>query len=217
VPDAELHVFYGFNVLDRVAVTNPQLAAFKGAILAKAAELGGEDGGVFLRGRVGQVELAREMQQARVLAYPTAFLETSCITAMEAKAAGLPIVTSHLGALVASIIFEVEAELDGYAAAAGYSVPVSTAATYAFGTMQLQTKNGAGARVLGILFPNMGGPGGKATLATDYQTAYMTFVRSLRDGKVALVGAGLSGGEEARALPRAGAAASQTVPFDWTP
>lgn len=118
---------------------------------------------------------------------------------------------------VASIIFEVEAELDGYAAAAGYSVPVSTAATYAFGTMQLQTKNGAGARVLGILFPNMGGPGGKATLATDYQTAYMTFVRSLRDGKVALVGAGLSGGEEARALPRAGAAASQTVPFDWTP
>jgi glycosyltransferase involved in cell wall biosynthesis len=54
---------------------------------------------VFLRGRVGQVELADEMQQARVLAYPTAFLETSCITAMEARAAGLAIVTSSLGAL----------------------------------------------------------------------------------------------------------------------
>lgn len=98
-PKAELHVFYGFNVLDKVAAVNPQLAAFKQAILGKVAELGGETGGIHLRGRVGQAELADEMQQARVLTYPTAFLETSCITAMEAKAAGLPIVTSDLGAL----------------------------------------------------------------------------------------------------------------------
>ena len=98
-PDAELHVFYGFNVLDAVSRMSPQLAAYKQALLAKVTELGGEDGGIHLRGRVGQVELAEEMQQARVLAYPTAFLETSCITAMEAQAAGLPIVTSDLGAL----------------------------------------------------------------------------------------------------------------------
>jgi len=52
-----------------------------------------------MRGRIGQKQLADEMMQARVLSYPTAFLETSCITAMEAKAAGLPIVTSDLGAL----------------------------------------------------------------------------------------------------------------------
>jgi glycosyltransferase involved in cell wall biosynthesis/2-polyprenyl-3-methyl-5-hydroxy-6-metoxy-1,4-benzoquinol methylase len=99
VPDAELHVFYGFDVFDRVAQANPQLHAFKQAILARVDELGGEDGGVHLRGRVGQKQLADEMQQARVLSYPTAFLETSCIVAMEARAAGLPIVTSDLGAL----------------------------------------------------------------------------------------------------------------------
>jgi glycosyltransferase involved in cell wall biosynthesis len=99
VPDAELHVFYGFNTLDAIAIHNPNLAAFKLAILKKVDELGGETGGVFLRGRVGQVELADEMMQATVLAYPTAFLETSCITAMEARAAGLPIVASGLGAL----------------------------------------------------------------------------------------------------------------------
>lgn len=98
-PKAELHVFYGFDTLDKVAAHSPQLAAYKQAILAKVEELGSEKAGVFLRGRVGQVELAAEMQQARVLAYPTAFLETSCITAMEAQAAGLPIVSSKLGAL----------------------------------------------------------------------------------------------------------------------
>lgn len=99
VPKAELHAFYGFETLDRVAQVNPGLAAYKAALLSKVQELGGEDGGVFLRGRVGQSVLADEMQQARVLAYPTAFLETSCITAMEARAAGLAIVTSDLGAL----------------------------------------------------------------------------------------------------------------------
>ena len=98
-PEAELHVFYGWDTFDRVARTNPDLWALKNRILQLAEEAGGEDGGVFFRGRVGQVELAEEMQHARVLAYPTAFLETSCITAMEARAAGLPIVTSQLAAL----------------------------------------------------------------------------------------------------------------------
>jgi glycosyltransferase involved in cell wall biosynthesis len=52
-----------------------------------------------MRGRLGQRELAVEMQYSRVWGYPTAFLETSCIGAMEARAAGLAIVTSELAAL----------------------------------------------------------------------------------------------------------------------
>ena len=99
VPDAELHIFYGFNVLDAVARQNPQLQDFKRGLLAMIEEQGGEKAGIFLRGRVGQRELADEMGKARVWAYPTAFLETSCIGAMEARAAGLPIVTSDLAAL----------------------------------------------------------------------------------------------------------------------
>jgi glycosyltransferase involved in cell wall biosynthesis len=99
VPDAELHVFYGWDVFDRVAFANPGLLAYKQQVLAQAAALGGEAGGIFLRGRVGQKQLADELQQARVWSYPTAFLETSCIGAMEARAAGVPLVTSALGAL----------------------------------------------------------------------------------------------------------------------
>lgn len=103
VPDAELHVFYGFDVLDRVAILNPALVAYKQHVLGLAAAAGGEDGGVFLRGRIGQRDLAAEMQQARVWSYPTGFLETSCIGAMEARAAGLAIVTSDLGALAETV------------------------------------------------------------------------------------------------------------------
>lgn len=101
VPKAELHVYYGFDVLEKVAVHlhQPELLVYRNSILRAVEELGGKDGGIHLHGRVGQVELAEAMQRARVLAYPTAFLETSCITAMEARAAGLPIITSRLGAL----------------------------------------------------------------------------------------------------------------------
>ena len=99
VPAAELHVFYGWDVFDRVALTNPHLHAYKARVMELLAMAGGEAGGVFMRGRMGQRDLAFEMQQARVWAYPTAFLETSCIGAMEARAAGLAIVTSDLGAL----------------------------------------------------------------------------------------------------------------------
>ncbi len=103
VPEAELHVFYGWNVFDQVARANPGLADYKRLVFHLVAQAGGEDGGVFMRGRVGQAELAREMQQARVWGYPTAFLETSCIGAMEARAAGLGIVTSNLGALTETV------------------------------------------------------------------------------------------------------------------
>ncbi len=103
VPDAELHVFYGWQVFDRVAMTNPALHAYKARVMQLVEQVGGEEGGVFMRGRVGQRELAAEMMQARVFGYPTAFLETSCIGAMEARAAGLAIVTSNLAALYETV------------------------------------------------------------------------------------------------------------------
>lgn len=103
VPDAELHVYYGWEVFDRVARISPHLVNFKAHVMNLAAAAGGEEGGVFFHGRVGQPELYDAMQNARVWSYPSYFLETSCIGAMEARAAGLPIVTSRLGALVETV------------------------------------------------------------------------------------------------------------------
>ncbi|TWD46866.1 glycosyltransferase involved in cell wall biosynthesis [Agrobacterium vitis] len=55
--------------------------------------------GVDYVGPVSQPELALSLQSAAALAYPTSFEETSCITVMEAMAAGADVLTTNKGAL----------------------------------------------------------------------------------------------------------------------
>lgn len=92
--DAELHVFYGF---DMARERHPQFIA---SIEEKA-----EQPGVFLHGRVDQQTLAEEYLRSDVLLYPATmpngqpFDETYCISVVEAQAAGcVPITPAH-GAL----------------------------------------------------------------------------------------------------------------------
>lgn len=99
VPDAELDIFYGWETFDVAAKMRPELFQFKTKILELAAAAGNEQGGVNMRGRVGQRDLYAAFQNSRVWSYPTYFTETSCITAMEARAAGLALVTSALAGL----------------------------------------------------------------------------------------------------------------------
>jgi glycosyltransferase involved in cell wall biosynthesis len=55
--------------------------------------------GVKYVGSVSQSKLAEELKKISIFAYPNTFPETSCISAMEAMAAGCQIVTSDLAAL----------------------------------------------------------------------------------------------------------------------
>jgi glycosyltransferase involved in cell wall biosynthesis len=103
IPDAELHVFYGFKNWERSA----NLANDAGQInLIKHVQKLIDDNannGVIFHDRVSQKQLAREFMKSGVWTYPTWFAETSCITAMEAQAAGLRIVTSPIAALTETV------------------------------------------------------------------------------------------------------------------
>lgn len=105
VPDAELHVYYGFDCWETFAKLRndagelEQIASFK-RMLAERAHAGS---GIHLHGRVGQRELAQAYLRAKVWSHFTQFTETSCISAMEAQAAGAVPVHSNVAALAETV------------------------------------------------------------------------------------------------------------------
>jgi 2-polyprenyl-3-methyl-5-hydroxy-6-metoxy-1,4-benzoquinol methylase/glycosyltransferase involved in cell wall biosynthesis/tetratricopeptide (TPR) repeat protein len=104
VPDATLHVFYGFDTWQKSAeLRNDQRALAQISLLrSMMKEL--EPLGVHVRGRVDQKTLAREMLSAGAFLFPTWFTETFCIGAAEAQCAGLQIVTSPIAALAETAV-----------------------------------------------------------------------------------------------------------------
>jgi glycosyltransferase involved in cell wall biosynthesis len=93
---AELHVAYGFDTMDRwIAAGRHDLAEFKASVL----DLLERTEGVVYRARLPQDELARLYAESYAWLYPADFLETSCISAMEAMAGGAVPVVSSVGAL----------------------------------------------------------------------------------------------------------------------
>lgn len=98
-PDAELHVYYGFDTWERMAdLHRDRIAKLQIGIFRTRLERMREQG-VVAHGRVGQEELAQAWMGASLWLYPTSFSETSCITAMEAQAAMAWPITSSLAAL----------------------------------------------------------------------------------------------------------------------
>lgn len=95
VPGAELHIFYGFQTWEACADAS-QMGLINNL---KKMLHDYETAGVVFHGRVAQDVLADEYLKSGVWAYPTWFTETSCISAMEAQAAGLRMVTSPIAAL----------------------------------------------------------------------------------------------------------------------
>ena len=103
VPDASLHVFYGFyNWRTAAQMAGDEVSLRQIAHLEHLAQnMAGL--GVVFHDRVNQRELAREFMRSGVWTYPTWFDETSCITAMEAMAAGCRIVSTKRGGLVETL------------------------------------------------------------------------------------------------------------------
>lgn len=99
-PQAELHIAYGWDTIDKMILNGrDDLAAFKDAMVQMIASTPR----VVYRGRLPQDELAKLYGESVAWLYPTQFLEVSCISAMEAMAGGaIPVVTAA-GALPETI------------------------------------------------------------------------------------------------------------------
>jgi tetratricopeptide (TPR) repeat protein len=94
VPDAELHVFYGWETFFALQKDNPAAMEWMQNMQRKL-----QQPGVITRGRVGQKELAKEMLSSSLWVYMTEFPEIHCITACEMQAAGVWAVTTGFAAL----------------------------------------------------------------------------------------------------------------------
>lgn len=93
---AELHIAYGFHTMDKmIEMGRKDLAEFKAGMQRKIEKAPN----VVFRDRLPQDELARLYSESYVLLYPSHFLETFSITAVEAAAGGCVPITSSAGAL----------------------------------------------------------------------------------------------------------------------
>lgn len=99
ITDLEFVVISGFGIYDRDRpFQGPELQGNK-ELLQQIALLPG----CLVKENMTQRQLAQEYLQATLFFYPNIVRETCCITALEAQAAGCPVVTSDLGALAETV------------------------------------------------------------------------------------------------------------------
>lgn len=115
VPDVHLHVAYGFDCWETMAKGRgdqaelAEIQRYKDLINSAV-----KNGGVTWHGRMNQKQLAEHFMQAKVHAYPASnppFPETSCISAMEAMAAGCIPVTTRFAALAETVKYGILLDL----------------------------------------------------------------------------------------------------------
>lgn len=94
-PEAELHIFSSFALYREKWPSENLSEGTYDKVFKKLATL--QD--CYVHGNVLQKQLAREFMKSALLAYPSNYEETGCITALEAQAGGCAIVTSDLAAL----------------------------------------------------------------------------------------------------------------------
>jgi glycosyltransferase involved in cell wall biosynthesis len=96
IPDAELHIFYGWDLWDHFIA---RYGAAEHKRSGDRLKVRCNQPGVVMHERAGQKQIAEEFLKSDIWFYPTRFVETFCITALEAQLGGAVCVCSDLGAL----------------------------------------------------------------------------------------------------------------------
>ncbi len=105
IPEAELNVYYGWSSIDAIikaAPNNPsakELLWFKNHIMDAVERLNVSSSSIHIHGRIPQSQLSEELSSCFAWLYPTYFMETFCITALEMQMAGVIPIVSDLAAL----------------------------------------------------------------------------------------------------------------------
>lgn len=91
VPDAELHLFYGWDTYLKMMKQGRRPKEFYDHMCSLM-----KLDGVYEHGRIGHKQLVKEFFKSAIFAYPSHFEEISCISAMKAQACGcIPLVTNY--------------------------------------------------------------------------------------------------------------------------
>lgn len=109
VPDAELHVCYGFQLFDLRYKDNPSSMKWKDDLLEKMKNYG-----VIHHERLPQPELAELLETCGIWAFPTHFGEINCISALKAQYYGCEPVVVNYAALKETVQFGRKIEGDIY-------------------------------------------------------------------------------------------------------
>lgn len=112
IDDVELHVFYGFNNLEKCPdafPNHPEKAKYirmMNETLIEALKAPG----IVHHGRIGQRDMIDEWLTSGIWCYPSTFTETSCITCMDAQACGAIPVTTPVWAVGENVRYGVMVE-----------------------------------------------------------------------------------------------------------
>ena len=107
VPDAELHIFYGWNTYLEMMKVGRRPQDYYDMMCGLMKQ-----DGIKEYGRIGQKKLAKEYAKSGVWAYPCHFEEISCIGGMRAMATGAVPCTTDFAALKETVKFGVKVEGD---------------------------------------------------------------------------------------------------------
>lgn len=94
IPDAQLHLCYGWDLFVRAYKNNAERMKWKTEVDALMNQKG-----ITHHGRVGKDELKRIRKHCGIWAYPTKFTEINCITALECQSDGVVPVVTNVAAL----------------------------------------------------------------------------------------------------------------------
>jgi len=108
-PDAELHIFYGWDFYDAAYQNNPERLAWKHRMNDDMNQPG-----IVHHGRVSKEELKKWQQICGIWAYPTHFGETCCITGLDCQYHGCVPCVVNYAALKETVQAGVKVEGDIY-------------------------------------------------------------------------------------------------------